>query len=126
MMSKFVKLLNDREDCIWTKDWIVANVVGIEDIRFDDGMIYCTESKSGSYYQCSQQYNGEDEPEWERMKPWQVNELLNGKEEDFTQDQTILYDDYLLKEIEENNRYYVEDDLHSGFNANDNWREGWN
>jgi hypothetical protein len=101
----------------------------IEDVRYFNDLIICKEKKTGTMYKVSQVEPNilcYDDVEWEKMKSWEVDASRHMEPTDSdTITEVNLYDEYLCDEIEENNSYYVEDDVYAGHEATNHWKEGF-
>lgn len=115
-MNKYKELLGEN---IWLIEYI-SSIDGVDSATYNNEWIYAREKKTGSWYKCSIFYKGEEEPEFEKLKSWELEKVLLGEEA------LIVEADYTMvnynEDLEgyETNREYVNDDIYEDYSS----REG--
>ena len=114
-MKRYKLLLGER---IWDINYLQKKVNDCDKFQYHNEYIYAQEIKTGTWYKCDIYYDGEDEPTWDRLRPWELEAILIPEKEPIETDSSLIeFDDLCDNEIEQMNRSYIDDDLYN--NSND-------
>ncbi len=121
----FIYVLNEK---IWDVNKLLKGIESIDECRYLDDMIVAKEKVSGTWYKCSQSVREDEvEPEWDRVKSWELDKILCGEEVDYIDVDAKVksFDVSNVEAFEKCNRSYVDDNIHEGFESKDFWRDGF-